>query len=176
MLKYIEGATLSENFWNVAVTQDLAVSSTTNPTYLVYLAAQVYFNDVSLLSTNITVRELINLGGDVHHVFPKKYLIEQNFTRNQYNQEANYAYLDRPVNESIGKKAPRVYFNIALEQCNTKIAKCGSIIDEEQLRHNLEVNCIPADVFKMQYEDYSEFLEQRRLLMAKKIRKYYEEL
>ena len=71
---------------------------------------------------------------------------------------------------------PKDYFNIALEQCKTKVAKCGSIIDEEQLRHNLEVNCIPADVFNMGHEDYSEFLEQRRLLMAKKIRKFYESL
>lgn len=75
MLKSIEDAILSENFWNVAVPQDLTMTSTNNPTYLVYLAAQVYFNDCSLLSTNITVRELINLGGDVHHVFPRNILL-----------------------------------------------------------------------------------------------------
>lgn len=176
VLKSIEDAILSENFWNVAVTQNLTVSSTSNPTYLVYLAAQVYFNDVSLLSTNITVRELINLGGDVHHVFPKKYLMENHFSKTQYNQDGNYAYLDRPVNESIGKKAPKEYFSLALEQCETKIAKCGSIIDEDQLLLNLEANCIPQNVFDMGHEDYSEFLEQRRLLMAKKIRKFYESL
>ena len=176
VLKSIEDAILSENFWNVAVTQNLTVSSTSNPTYLVYLAAQVYFNDVSLLSTNITVRELINLGGDVHHVFPKKYLMEHHFSKTQYNQDGNYAYLDRPVNESIGKKAPKEYFSLALEQCETKVAKCGSIIDENQLLLNLETNCIPENVFDMEHEDYSEFLEQRRLLMAKKIRKFYESL
>ena len=176
MLKSIEDAVLSENFWNVAVLQDLTMTSTNNPTYLVYLAAQVYFNDISLLSTNITVRELINLGGDVHHVFPKRYLINNKFTKNQYNQDANYAYLDRPVNESIGKKAPKEYFNIALNQCQTKIAECGSIIDEEQLYWNLEANSIPESVFNMDHQDYPTFLEQRRLLMAKKIRKYYESL
>lgn len=69
MLKAMEDAILSENFWNIAVPQNLSVTSTNNPTYLVYLASQVYFNDISLLSTNITVRELISLGGDVHHVF-----------------------------------------------------------------------------------------------------------
>lgn len=176
VLKSIEDATLSDNFWNVAITQNLTFSSTSNPTYLVYLAAQVYFNDVSLLSTNITVRTLISLGGDVHHVFPKKYLMEHSFTKTQYNQDGNYAYLDRPINESIGKKAPKEYFNIALGQCETKEAKCGSIIDESQLRQNLEINCIPANIFNMGHEDYSEFLEQRRLLMAKKIRKFYESL
>lgn len=176
MLKSIEDATLSENFWGVAVPQNLSMTSTNNPTYLVYLAAQVFFNDISLLSSNITVRELINLGGDVHHVFPKQYLINNHYAKNQYNQDANYAYLDRPVNESIGKKSPKEYFNIALKQCETKVCECGSIIDKEQLLKNLECNCIPADVFTMGYEEYSQFLEDRRVLMANKIRMYYENL
>lgn len=176
MLKAIEDATLSENFWGVAVPQNLTMTSTNNPTYLVYLAAQVFFNDTSLLSSNITVRELINLGGDVHHVFPKQYLINNHYAKNLYNQDANYAYLDRPVNESIGKKSPKEYFNLALKQCETKVCECGSIIDKDQLLRNLEANCIPADVFTMGHEDFSHFLEERRLLMAKKIRKFYERL
>lgn len=176
MLKSIEDATLSENFWRVAVPQNLTMTSTNNPTYLVYLAAQVYFNDSSLLSTNITVRELINLGGDVHHVFPKKYLIDNSFSKNLYNQDGNYAYLDRPVNESIGKKAPMVYFQEALAQCKTKQAVCGSIIDKEQLYNNLAMNCIPTDVFNMDYHDYNHFLDERRAMMADKIRRYYESL
>ena len=176
MLSSIEDATLSENFWGVAVPQNLSMTSTNNPTYLVYLAAQVFFNDISLLSSNITVRELINLGGDVHHVFPKQYLINNHYAKNQYNQDANYAYLDRPVNESIGKKSPKEYFNIALKQCETKVCECGSIIDKEQLLKNLECNCIPADVFTMGHEEYTQFLEDRRVLMADKIRMYYENL
>ncbi len=176
MLKSIEDATLSENFWKVAIPQNLMMTSTNNPTYLVYLAAQVFFNDISLLSSNITVRELISLGGDVHHVFPKQYLINNHYARNQYNQDANYAYLDRPVNESIGKKAPKEYFNVALEQCQTKVAACGSIVDKERLMGNLSANCIPTTIFSMDVNDYSEFLEKRRLLMAQKIRKFYESL
>lgn len=176
MLKSMEDATLSENFWRVAVPQNLTMTSTNNPTYLIYLAAQVYFNDVSLLSANITVRELINLGGDVHHVFPKQYLINNGYSKNLYNQDGNYAYLDRPVNESIGKKAPKEYFQEALAQCNTKKAVCGSIIDEDQLYRNLATNCIPTDVINMDYQDYSRFLEERRSLMADKIRRYYESL
>ena len=176
MLKAMEDATLSEIFWSVAVPQNLSMTSTNNPTYLVYLAAQVFFNDFSLLSSCITVRELISLGGDVHHVFPKQYLITNHYAKNQYNQDANYAYLDRPINESIGKKSPKEYFNIALRQCETKEVKCGSIIDQEQLFKNLETNCIPKDVFAMGHEDYGQFLEKRRLLMAEKIRKYYEKL
>lgn len=174
-LKNIEDATLSDNFWNVALVQNLSYASSLNPTYLTYLAAQVRKVESSLLS-NTPVSELINFGGDVHHIFPKKYLMEHGFDRTQYNQTANYAYLDTPVNISIGKKAPKDYFSLALQQCGGEQAKCGSIMNEEDLRANLAINCIPEDIFDMDHTRYTEFLEKRRALMAAKIRKYYEGL
>ncbi len=174
-LRDIEAATLSETFWDIAVVQNLMVTSTNNPTYLIYLAAQVMMNDVSLLSNNVLVRELID-GGDVHHIFPKDYLKSNGFEKSLYNQEGNYAFLDTQVNKSIGKKAPNEYFHEALEQCKTGIITIGSITDYDQLMANLKTNCIPTDVFEMDYTRYSEFLEKRRAMMAKKIRKYYESL
>lgn len=78
-LKEIEDATLSDTYWNVAIPQSLESTSTNNPTYLVYLAAQVMRNDVSLLSTNILVRDLIGIAGAVHHIFPKAYLKKKGF-------------------------------------------------------------------------------------------------
>ena len=175
-LKNIEDATLSDNFWQVALPQNLSYASSLNPTYLAYLAAQVTAGDNSLLSQNIRVSELITLGGDVHHIFPKKYLVENGFDRTQYNQTANYAYLDTPVNISIGKKAPKDYFSVALAQCGQETAESGSILNEKDLRANLAINCIPEDIFEMDYTRYDEFLEKRRSLMAQKIRKYYENL
>lgn len=172
-LKDMEAATLSDNFWNVAIVQDLAYTSTNNPTYLVYLAAQVMKNDMSLLSTNVTVRELITLGGDIHHIFPKEYLKENGFEKNKYNQEGNYVYLDRPVNISIGKMAPKIYFSLAFEQCSTGEIKCGAITALDQLKDNLATNCIPLDVVNMDYTNYENFLDERRKLMAKKIKDYY---
>ena len=172
----MEAAILSENFWNVQIPQNLAYTSTNNPAYLVYLAAQIYFNDVSLLSNSVGVKELVEVCGDVHHIFPKQYLKDNGFEKNQYNQEANYAYLDRPVNVSIGKQAPIEYFRVAREQCETKVVKCGSITDIEELKRNLAMNCVPEDVFDMDHTRYAEFLEKRRALMAQKIRKYYESL
>ena len=174
-LQDIEAATLSETFWNVAVVQNLIMTSTNNPTYLVFLAAQVMMNDVSLLSNNVLVRELID-GGDVHHIFPKEYLKQNQYEKSQYNQEGNYAYLDTQVNKSIGKKAPNVYFPEARDQCETGIITIGSITDYDQLLANLETNCVPIDVFDMDHTRYAEFLEKRRVMMAKKIRAYYEAL
>ena len=174
-LQNIEAATLSETFWNVAVVQNLIMTSTNNPTYLVFLAAQVMMNDVSLLSNNVLVRELID-DGDVHHIFPKEYLKQNGFEKSQYNQDGNYAYLDTQVNKTIGKKAPNVYFSEAKKQCKTGIVTIGSITDYDQLLSNLETNCVPEDVFDMDHTRYAEFLEKRRIMMAKKIRAYYETL
>ncbi len=174
-LKDIEAATLSETFWNVAVVQNLMVTSTNNPTYLIYLAAQVMMNDVSLLSNNILVRELID-GGDVHHIFPKEYLKANGYEKSSYNQEGNYAFLDTQVNKSIGKKAPNEYFPEARKQCETGSITIGSITDYNQLLKNLATNCVPVDVFDMNHSRYGEFLEKRRVMMAGKIRKYYEAL
>ncbi len=175
-LKGIEAATLSDNFWEVRVVQDLAYTSTINPTYLVYLAAQVAGNDLSLLSNSITVKDLIEVAGDVHHIFPKEYLKAEGYERNLYNQDANYAYLDAQVNKSIGKKAPCEYFREAIEQCETKKITCGSITDLAQLKENLAANCIPFEVTQMGHEDYQVFLDRRRRLMAKKIKNYYNQL
>ena len=144
ILKEIEDAQLSDNFWDVALVQNLSYTSTNNPTYLVFLAAQVFFNDISLLSNNVPVRELIVLGGDVHHIFPKQYLVDNHFDKTQYNQEANYVFLDRPVNISIGKKAPNIYFAEAKNRClSDSPGQSGLINDIDKFYANLEVNCVP---------------------------------
>ena len=174
ILKEIEDAQLSDNFWDVALVQNLSYTSTNNPTYLVFLAAQVFFNDISLLSNNVPVRELITLGGDVHHIFPKQYLVDNHFDKTQYNQEANYVFLDRPVNISIGKKAPNIYFAEAKNRClSDSPGQSGLINDIDKFYANLEVNCVPIETIEMNYTNYNEFLEKRRKLMAAKIKKYY---
>lgn len=176
VLQDIEAATLSDNFWNVKVVQDLEYTSTNNPTFLVFLAAQIMQNDVSLLSTNVPVRDLVLLGGDIHHIFPKDYLKKLGHEKNSYNQDANYVYLDKPINISIGNKAPNVYFGEAFEQCETQTIKVGAITDKQQLLENLKANCIPENVKDMDESNYSDFLAERRKMMAENIKNYYNSL
>ena len=174
ILKEIEDAQLSDNFWNVALVQNLSYTSTNNPTYLVFLAAQIFFNDISFLSNNVPVRELIALGGDVHHIFPKQYLMDNHFDKSQYNQDANYVFLDRPVNISVGKKSPNVYLQEAKNRClSGDSAQTGLINDIDKFYQNLEMNCVPTEAIDMDYTSYEDFLEKRRKLMAAKIKKYY---
>lgn len=172
-LKAIEDANLSDNFWNIQLNQNLTFVSSINPTYQVFLAAQNFFKKDSLLS-HIPVGELVNLGGDIHHIFPKQYLVDNGFDKNQYNQVANYAYLDTPINIKIGKKAPKVYLNEALDAIKgAEDSSFKSIKSEEEFIRNLEDNCIPVEILDMDHTRYAEFLETRRAKMTALIRKYY---
>ena len=172
-LKAIEDATLSDNFWNIQLNQNLTYVSSINPTYQVFLAAQNFFKIDSLLS-HIPVGELVNLGGDIHHIFPKQYLVDNGFDKHEYNQVANYAYLDTPINIKIGKKAPMVYMNEALDAIkNDKDKSYKSIKSMEEFTKNLEDNCIPLDILNMDYTNYQAFLSARRIKMTELIRAYY---
>ena len=171
----IQAAELGDAFWNVNLVQMLETSSNTHPNFTVYVAAQVFFNDKSLLSST-PVAHLID-NGDVHHIFPKEYLKKAGVARSLYNQVANYTYLETPVNISIGKAAPNDYFGRAVRQCQDGRIEVGTICDAAELAENLQTNCIPADVVNWSIDDYeSKFLPARRKMMAEKIRKYYEAL
>ncbi|MCQ2118129.1 MAG: DUF262 domain-containing protein [Bacteroidales bacterium] len=175
-LKEIEDANLSDNFWRVQLNQNLTYVSSINPTYQVFLAAQNFFKKDSLLS-HIPVGELVNLGGDIHHIFPKQYLVDNGYDKHDYNQVANYAYLDTPVNIKIGKKAPKEYFNEALaEILNQNDSSFKAIKSEEEFKSNLEANCIPFEILQMDHTNYADFLAARRAKMTALIKDYYYKL
>ncbi len=175
-LRDAEEAELSDAFWEVGLVQHLETSSISSPYFNTFIAAQVYNGDRSLLSNTAKVSDLLSVG-DVHHIFPKEFLKQNGVTdKSKYNQVANYVYLDTGVNISIGKKAPQDYFNLAIKQCETKELKVGSITDINVLHENLSVNCIPKNIIEMTAADYEKFLTERRILMAQKIKLYYESL
>ena len=99
--KEAEEANLGETFWNVRLVQNLDTASINSPAFSTYLAAQIFLNDRSMLSGSTAVAHLIG-AGDVHHIFPKKYLQQNGLDeRSLYNQVANYTYLDSTVNIAI---------------------------------------------------------------------------
>lgn len=170
----LEGSELSESFWDSKLVQDLDTNRYSNPAYYTYVAAQMYNKESSLFTTNIKVCLLAGIdAGDVHHIFPQAYLKRNGFTSYQYNQVANFAYIDKKVNIAISDRAPNEYFSAVADQCDTKNATYGDIVDTEELRENLSENCIPPEIFSMDCTRYEEFLLARRKLMAKKIKDYY---
>jgi len=172
-LKSVENADLSDAFWDAALVQNLNTSVSSSPNFNVYLAAQVKSNDKGFLSKDITVKDLISHRGDIHHVFPRDYLKKNSLKRGEYNQIANYVYMQSEINVQIGNKAPNGYFNELKDQCNGAGLKYGGIDKFQSLEDNLMMNCIPDTIFSMDIGNYDEFLTQRRVLMAEKIRDYY---
>ena len=168
-----EAGELSDAFWEVSLTQRLNTSVSSSPFFHIYLASQVHGKDKGFLSREITVSDLITYRGDIHHIFPRSYLKKHGFSRGRYNQIANYVYMQSEVNIRIGKKAPEIYFNELRKQVENGELKYGGIETRKDLDQNLTQNCIPQKIFSMKLNDYDEFLEKRRSLMAQKIKTYY---
>jgi hypothetical protein len=63
-----------------------------------------------------------------------------------------------------------------IAQCNGGPIRHGGITDSALLRQNLAANCVPESVCTMTVDNYGTFLEERRYLMAQKIRDYYHSL
>lgn len=172
-LKLTEAGELSDAFWNVTLVQRLNTSVASSPYFNLYLMAQAKSHDKGLLSDHIEVGTMLENRGDIHHLFPKNYLVKNHIPQSQYNQIANYAFIQQEINIKIRDDAPCEYMKTVFEQCQTKKAVYGGIVDKEQLRTNLMQNCIPDGFEDMDISDYDAFLEARRKLMAEKIRQYY---
>ena len=173
----IAASRLADTFWDVTLPQDLATTSVRSGAWMVYVALQVRSADNTLFTNGFKVADVITNVGDIHHIFPKAYLRKAIDTPQRlYNQVANYTYLEKRINIAIGEKCPGEYFSQARDAIKSGASYFGDIADQGILLSNLEVNCIPEGIFDMNADDYEDFLAQRRILMAKKIRNYYESL
>ena len=107
---------------------------------------------------------------NIHHIFPKSYLISQGIEKDGYNKIANFVYLRDDVNKKLDDDAPKVYLD--------KVKRFdgvfnNEIADEAMLSQNLKENAIPEEVVNYDIENYGTFLEKRRNEMAKLVKDYY---
>lgn len=176
-LEQTEAGELSDAYWNNVLPLRLNTPVASSPYFNVFLMAQVKAGARGFLSEQIDVKSMLEHRGDIHHLFPKKYLVSHGVNnKSQYNQIANYVYLQSEINIKISDTAPNKYMSVVIEQCETKQPVYGGIVDLAVLKKNLEENCIPEDFVSMEIGDFDRFLEERRKLMANYIRKYYEGL
>lgn len=167
---------LPESFWTGMLPQLMETSSSRSPYFLAYKAAQVKLGDKGFLSRDITVLDLLLNRSDVHHVFPRNHLKKQGLNPGQYNQIANFVIAQSEINIIIGDKAPDSYFAELQAQCAEGPRKYGGITNVQELRANLQMNCLPEALLSGDLTDYAVFLEQRRKLMALKIQRWFEAL
>ncbi len=172
-LKEKEEGELSDAFWNAALPQSLDTSVASSPYFNVFLASQVKAKDKGFLSKNLSVRDLLEHKGDVHHLFPRDYLKKNGLDRGKYNQIANYVYMQSEINIKVGNKPPEDYFELIKTQIAENNLLLSGISSEEELLENLKMNCIPTEIMEMSFDNYFDFLTMRRKQMALKIRDYY---
>lgn len=175
-LKQMEQANLGEGFWDFGIINDLESSSVNNNAYNLYLAAQINVNATAFLSKSMKISSLIEQRGDVHHIFPKKYLMDNGYAQKAYNQVANFVYTEQATNIKVGMLTPEAYLNKVKTQIDAGTNEISTLDSHSSLQENLINNDIPSMIEKGSHLIYESFLEQRRRLMANKLKIYYEQL
>jgi hypothetical protein len=167
---------LADSYWTGALPQAMDTSASNSPYFLAYQAAQVKLGDKGFLSREISVLDLVLNRCDVHHVYPKDHLKKDGLSRGKYNQIANFVLAQSEINIAIGCKAPNVYFQEIADQCAGGKKKYGGISDPDEMAANFAMNCIPEGMLRGDIPSYEMFLQQRRQLMAHKIKTWFEKL
>jgi hypothetical protein len=173
----VVSATMGEGFWSGLLPQQMDTSSGQSPYFACFRAAQVKMEDKGFLSRDILVRDLITIRSDIHHIYPKNYLKSKlQLSRGQYNQIANYVVTQSEINVAISDKPPVRYFAELAEQIRGGTSRYGGIDQADEMRKNLEAHCIPLSMMEGQIPEYDDFLRQRRVLMAQKLKAWFERL
>ena len=172
----MEQANLGPGFWDFGIINDLETSSVNNNAYNLYLAAQVNNNAVAFLSKKMKISALIEQRGDVHHIFPKKYLMNNGYPQKAYNQVANFVFTEQATNIKVGMLTPKDYLDKVKAQIEAGTNEISTLDSTTSLQENLINNDIPSIIEEASHLVYEDFLEERRRLMAKKLKGYYESL
>lgn len=172
ILTTIMDSELTDDYWNITLPQRL-VSSVNNYAGKVYTVSKIYEGNRMLFS-KATLKDHLNpmvksskKSVDIHHIFPKNYLIKNGITdKTDYNQQANKIYIEYKDNIKISDKSPAEYWSLMLESLNE--------FEREILIENYtKYYELPFEFWKM---DYYEFLKMRRTLMSQSIKRYFEKL
>lgn len=160
---------ISENYWENTLPSQLEATSLKHPACIVFIASLVKNNRKAFLSKEILIRDMLDGGrGDIHHIYPKSYLVANRVKRNSYNQAANYAHCEQPINIKLSNLPPKKYLE--------EFAKQHHAFTEKELMQNFEDLAIPPMALNGEMNNYETFLKQRRKLMSYKIKEYYERL
>ena len=174
MAKFIatlEEQELSDVFWNSTLVDEFDKPTTNNPFWHMFIAAQNKLLKQSFLSKNNIARDLAT--DDIHHIFPKNYLVKHGYDKSKYNRIANFVHLRNDINISVSDLAPREYLGDILSGGNNHHS---DIVNEAEMINNFEDNAIPKILLQAEVDDYDEFLRQRQVLMADMVREYYKTL
>lgn len=160
---------LTNDYWSITLPSDLATSAARSPSMFAFFAAQSVIDAPVLYSVH-KVRELIDpiTSGsrsalERHHLFPAAYLKSNGFpSERDYNQTANFAFVEWGDNGDIGREPPTSY-----------VPSIEGRFDAATLNAMYRAHALPQGWHEL---EYPKFLKERRSLMAAVIRDAYERL
>jgi hypothetical protein len=97
---------------------------------------------------------------EVHHIFPKAKLYKRNYRRPEVNALANFCFLTKDTNLVITDRLPEEYFP------QVEMAHPGALASQ----------WIPTDPALWKIQNFREFLEARKTLLAAELNKRMEDL
>lgn len=159
----------TDDYWNVTLPGELESAAPRSVGQFAFFAS-LCLHDAYVLYSRLKVAELLNPALQAkksaierHHLFPRKYLQKIGVMEDRLiNQIANYALVEWSDNIRISDKPPSEYAPI-LE----------SRFTAEELKQMYAWHALPENWFTLEYTD---FLTQRRTLMAHVIRDGYRHL
>jgi hypothetical protein len=162
-------AVFTGDYFNISLPNNLANSAPRNPSWFGYCAA-LNVLDAKVLFSTLHTRELFSPTADGtksalerHHLFPKAYLARIGITDDRdRNQNANFAFIEWSDNIEILDTSPAEYMKEQLEKIPA---------DEKA---GIYANHALPDGWE--HMEYGEFLTQRRILMAKVVKRGFERL
>ena len=165
-LQQVCDVSLTNDFWNVTLPNDLATSSPRSPSLFAYHAALVLL-DAPVLYSSVRVADRLDgstqarrTTAERHHLFPKGHLATMGISSTrETNQIANYAFLEWTDNVRISDQDPAIY----APQLKKRFAST-------ELALMYHYHALPEDWELMEYRA---FLAARRELMARIVREAY---
>lgn len=170
-IKKFEEQTLTDIYWSSTLPGEFDKTNTSSPYWNVFVAAQNLLSKASFLSNSNKVESMTT--AQVHHVFPKNYLVKNGYGRYDYNKIANFVHLRDDINIKVSDLEPAKYMSMIKEY---KGAFGSDINSDEDLISNLKSNAIPELFIGATHEGFFAFMDERRKLMALTVKEYYEKL
>lgn len=169
MLDRVCDESLTRDFWEINLPNDLATSAARSPSLYAYFAA-LNLLDSRVLFSQMKVSELLDPALqpkkqplERHHLFPRAYLGRLGITDiAKVNQIANYALVEWPDNIEISDRPPSEYF-----------PQMADGLTPAELGDMRFWHALPEGWQDLHYD---EFLTQRRQAIAKVIRVGYDRL
>lgn len=170
-VKTLELQTLTDEYWTLTLPDEFNKINIKNPYWNIFFAAQNLLEKASFLSKSNKINSMTT--AQVHHIFPKNYLVKHGINRNDYNKIANFTFLRDDINIKVSDLEPAEYM-AKIKDFNGVFG--SDISNNDELIKNLSDNAIPDSLIGATHHDFFDFMKKRRKLMALVVKEFYKTL